>query len=838
MRRRNHLDLRIAYTWLAIFIGMLPSLSVWAHPAEDGESTSLNRQAKALLSDRCFKCHGPDENARKAKLRLDIADGPVRPKGKKRIVILPGNSKESSLIERIFTDDPDELMPPPSSNLTLSKKEKELLKAWINQGAKFDQHWSFAPIERPALPKVLNPSWAKSPMDVFVQARLEKKGWKPSNEATKATLIRRLYLTLLGLPPEPHEAEAYLSDTNPGAYERLVERVLHHPAFGERLAWDWLEAARYADSNGYQGDRERTMWPWRDWVVDAFNKNLPYDQFTTWQLAGDLIPDASFEQKLATGFCRNHMINGEGGRIPAENRVDYVMDMTETMGTVWLGLTLNCCRCHDHKYDPLLQKEYYSLFDFFNHTPVNGGGGDGQMPPNMQAPTVFQKLEEARLRGEITKHLKKLEGLEKQELAKLKENQPPEDIKKIQSRPWNQRDNKSLDKLMGFWNKLSPSFKGEIESLKRQNDHLSRYTRSYPKVMIMQERKDKRKTFVLKTGLYNKPTYEVKAGVPQALPALPKEGQRNRLALSKWIVSDQNPLTARVTVNRLWQRFFGRGLVKTVEDFGIQGELPSHPLLLDYLSKEFQDSGWNLKELVRTIVTSSTFRQSSKWTAAWSKDDPDNKMLSRGPRFRLSSWILRDQALGISGLLVDEMGGSPVNTYQPQGVWAETTFGRKRYSRDKGRRLYRRSLYSFWRRIIGPTIFFDESARQYCSVKMNRTNTPLHALTTLNAIPYVEAARALAHRGIRSVGNESEQEIARTLFKLVLVREPSTEELKALVSSYGKILELYKKDPGGARRLLEVGDIRLPEVTSPEKLAAWSGVAQLILNLDETLNLE
>jgi hypothetical protein len=738
-------------TWLSRAAFSLSLFCLAAVGTSAAEPVHFSRDVLPILSDNCFQCHGPDAKARKAKLRLDTQDGALR---KDRPVIVAGKSADSELIHRVSSTDADEVMPPPKSNRKLTATQIETLKRWIDEGAKWGRHWAFDPPRRPTLPAVRDNRWPRNGIDRFILARLEAEGLTPSAEAPKETLLRRVTLDLTGLPPTPAEVDAFLADAAPGAYERVVDRLLASPHHGERMVWEWLDAARYADSNGYQGDGERTMWPWRDWAVDALNRNLPFDQFTVWQLAGDLLPGATPEQKLATAFCRNHPINGEGGRIAEENRVDYVMDMAETTGTVWLGLTFNCCRCHDHKFDTLTQRDYYGLFAFFNQTPVNGGGGDPRTPPVLDCKT---------------------------------KDVPPQVVK----------------------------------------------------VMVMEDMPKPRDTFVLTRGSYEKPAEKVHAAVPAALSAgmNPAARQMNRLDLARWLVSAENPLTARVAVNRAWQLFFGVGLVKTSEDFGVQGEKPSHPELLDLLAVEFRESGWNVKALHRLIVTSATYRQSSKVTPALLERDPANRLLARGPRFRLPSWMIRDQALAASGLLSSRAGGPPVKPYQPAGVWEEATFGGKRYQQDHGEALYRRSLYTFWRRIVGPTAFFDTPARQTCVVKPTRTNSPLHALTTLNDVTYVEAARALAQRVMATGGTSPEERIA-SAFCLVLARRPSAAEKQVLLAALIRVKRDFNADPGAARKLLSVGESKRDEKLDVIEHAAYTAVCTAILNLDEALTKE
>ena len=739
----------------------------------------FSRDVLPILSDTCFTCHGPDANARKAKLRLDVeADA-------KREVIVPGKSAESEIIARIFSDDADELMPPPKSNLQLTAEQKATLKAWVDAGAKWGKHWAYESLKPVAVPKVKQAGWPRVGLDAFILERLEREGLKPSAGAEAVTWLRRVTLDLTGLPPTINEVDAFkkaLTENRKTAFENVADRLLASPRYGERMAWDWLEAARYADSNGYQGDRERTMWPWRDWVVRAFNANQPYDRFTVEQIAGDLLPKATEEQILATGFNRNHMINGEGGRIAAENRVEYVFDQTETVGTVWMGLTLNCCRCHDHKFDPLSQKDYYSLYSFFNQTPVNGGGGDPAMAPNIQVGTPEQKKEIAELEKQI---------------ASLKE-------------------------------------KPKIDAAKKR---IAAIRKSFPRVMVMRDG-NKRETRVLTRGTYNKPTgIVVTSRPPTELPPLPEGAPANRLGLAQWLVSREHPLAARVTVNRIWQQFFGTGLVKTAEDFGVQGEKPSHPQLLDWLALQFIDSQWNLKALHRRIVLSATYRQTSRVTPALRERDPENRLLARMTRQRMPSWMIRDQALFISGLLVEKRGGPPVRPYQPAGIWAEATFGKKRYSQGKGEDLYRRSLYTFWRRIIGPTMFFDESKRQTCQIRPSRTNTPLHALITLNDIAYVEAARVMAQRVLTKGGGEHRARLIYA-FRLATAREPSPAELKLLHDRLLKLRVKYGEDNPAALSLLSVGDSKRDERINAAEHAAYTVICNLILNLDEVITRE
>ena len=800
------------------------------------EAVSFNRDIRPILSDNCFKCHGPDENARKGKLRLDTKEGAFESRDGKRPVV-PKEPGMSELYARITTDNPDDLMPPPKSNLKLTSEQKGLLKRWIEQGAIWAAHWSFEKPVRASVPRVSNAAnRVRNPIDNFILARLAQEGLNPSEEAPRATLLRRVTLDLTGLPPTIDEMDRFARDDSPNAYENLVDRLLESPAFGERMAWEWLDAARYADSNGYQGDSDRTMWPWRDWVVQAFNRNLPYDQFTIWQVAGDLLPEPTPEQKLATGFFRNHMINGEGGRIPEENRVEYVMDMTETAATVWLGLTFNCNRCHDHKFDPFSQRDYYSLSAFFNQTPVDGSGGNPQTPPALEWATQRQRITLAKLNDAVKAIGKEVEPFERG-LAAIaadaeKTKKESDRIKEILSKVPADRSKNEIAEL----EKHSTNYLQMLQQLRQAIEKRDSFRASIPKVMVMEDRTEPRETYVLERGIYDKRGTTVSAATPAQLPGLLEDPPTNRLGLARWLVSPENPLTARVVVNRFWQQFFGLGLVKTANDFGVQGEKPSHPELLDWLAVEFLESGWDVKELVRLMVTSATYRQSSKARPELIEKDPENRLLARAPRYRWPSWMLRDQALAAAGLLVKRVGGAPVKPYQPSGVWEDATFGGRKYVPDKGEKLYRRSLYTFWRRIIAPTMFFDTASRQVCTVKQPRTNTPLQALALLNDVTYVEAARALAERVLSVAAMDSAR--IDLAFSQVLARPPTEDEKKTLQSSIDRLRGEFSCDPAAAEKLVANGESKPKEKLNPTELAAYTGLCLAILNLDETLTKE
>jgi hypothetical protein len=826
-----------------------------ARPIAAADTVDFARDVLPILSDHCFRCHGPDENARKADLRFDLKEEALR---KDLPVIVPGKPAESELFKRLIIDEPTERMPPPKANKPLKPEQIAVLKRWIEQGAPWGQHWAFGQPQRPEIPGTKHQP--RNPIDSFIFARLEKEGMKPASEADKERLIRRVTLDLSGLPPTPEEVDTFLNDKSPLAYEKVVDRLLASQRFGERMAWDWLDAARYADSNGYQGDNERTMWPWRDWVVNAFNQNMPYDQFTIWQLAGDLLPNPSREQILATGFNRNHMINGEGGRIPEENRIEYVFDQTETTGTVWLGLTFTCARCHDHKFDPISQAEYYSLFAFFNQTPVTGSGGSGQTAPVIDFGTPEQEAKRKTTQAAYDVLVKQVQPIEKRlreaGMSKDKDGKYattlPQLIESALRKGPNDRADQNYDELIKHYQETEPEYVkllGELRKARRERDAA---VQSVPKVMVMADMAKPRDTFILTRGTYDKPADKVLPALPtfQAgmMAATDTRKPQNRLDLAKWIVASENPLTARVTVNRLWQQFFGIGLVKTTEDFGVQSERPSHPDLLDWLAVEFVNptkpaetvpwamagSPWDIKRFVRLIVTSTTYRQSSKVSPELQERDPENRLLARGPRHRLPSWMIRDQALAASGLLTPSIGGPPVKPYQPPGIWEEATFGNKRYQQDKGEALYRRSIYVFWRRIVGPTMLFDSANRQTCSVKSVTTNTPLHALATLNDITYIEAARTLAQKAIEHGGGTEAQRLAFA-FRRATCRAPTEQELKILQEALEKQRAIYASDRDGAVKLLKVGESPRNEKLDVAEHAALTVVCSLILNLDEVL---
>ena len=802
----------------------------------------FSRDIQPIFSENCYHCHGPDAAKRKGDLRLDQEKD-----AKSGGSIVPGKADESELVKRLFSHDPEEVMPTPKSNRKLTEAQKQLVKQWIAEGAKWGRHWAFEPVKRPPVP-----AGAKHPIDAFVRAKLAEKKMAPAARADEATLVRRLYLDLTGLPPDSSAKSSGMSGrSKPAGSEletknltlgtaTLVDRLLASEHFGERWAWDWLDAARYADSNGYQGDPERTMWPWRDWVVNAINANMPYDQFTVWQIAGDLLPAATAEQKLATGFNRNHMINGEGGRIAEETRVENVMDRVETTGTVWMGLTLSCTKCHDHKFDPLTQRDYYGLYDVFNQTSEDGKGRSGQAAPAMDMSTPAELERSRKANAAVDQIADEVDAFELKKFPRaagkplsesaafdLPGNLPAYIAKTIPR-------NRGVDPLLeaiGYFKGKDDAYTKLLQRLLAAQREKVAAAGAVTKVMVMDALPKARETFVLDKGAYDKPlTTKVSFATPAVLPAMSKEAPKNRLGLAQWLVRRDNPLTARVTVNRFWQSIFGIGLVKTAEDFGVQGEMPVHRDLLDWLAAEFMESGWDVKHLIKLIVMSETYQQSSKVT---DPSDPDNRLLARGPRFRLPSWALRDQALALSGLLNPKLGGPSVKPYQPEGIWEEATFGKKTYVQDHGESLYRRTLYVFWRRIVGPTMLFDNSTRQVCAVKATRTNTPLHALVTLNDTTFVEAARVLAEKVLISPGDDSQH--LQHAFHIVTNRDAKGEELAVLQKQLAKLRPQAAQD---AARLLKVGEHKSDTHLNAVEHAAWTSLCLMLLNLDEVVTKE
>ncbi len=999
--------------WPFIFLGLVSLLL----PTLEGiaESPQFARDVLPLLSDRCFKCHGPDNQTRKGNLRLDLPEIVATADASEGTVV-PGFPERSELFRRITATDPDDRMPPHDSGTSLSTEEIERIRHWIESGAEWEQHWAFRSLQRPPIPQPARRDWARNPIDGFILQQLEQVGMSPSPEADPTRLTRRVTLGLTGLPPDGPNSMV--------PYEATVDQLLASPAYGERVAQLWLDLARYADTSGYQNDGPRSMWRWRDWVLDALNGNQPFDQFTRDQLAGDLLPTPSLAQRIATGFNRNHRGNAEGGIVPEEYAVEYVVDRVETMGTVWLGLTLGCARCHDHKYDPVSQKEFYQLYAFFNNIPEHGRAiKEGNSPPYIKAPTtaqsqLLQRLDAARneaqaafdrlrpaldaaqrtweAKGAIVhdESLPRIPGLQKaHQFGETTASYQSDEAGKfgyfdrftisIWVRPdtlngtlWSRmlptarssgysldlREGRLHVNLIRRWlddairvrssapvlqthqwqhvtvvydgsrvaagtqlyvngepialeaelDALNQSFavdapfqtgqgnepfSGQFEDLRiferdlkpdevamlavrediqellalapeartpAQADRIRNqfltepmaapyaqaatkrhtaevaYRAAYdavPTVMVMEERSEQRPAHVLNRGRYDQPLELVHRAVPSTLPAFPVGLPMNRLGLAQWLTGPSSALTARVLANRLWQMHFGMGLVRTPENFGIQGEPPTHPALLDWLAVELLESGWNLKHLQRLIVTSATYRQASEWTPALRERDPENRWWARGPRFRLPAEWVRDRALTVSGLLTDRIGGPSVKPYQPEGLWKEIASDTL-YERAEGAGLYRRSLYTYWKRTVSPPLLaaFDAPTREACVVQRARTNTPLQALGLLNETGYLEAAKALAYRILTE--GRTEQDSVRRALELALSRRATETETRILETSFKQYQAAFKQAPKTATALLATGQTQFKSPAGEATLAALTLVCSTVLNLDEFVTLD
>jgi len=765
--------------WAVVLL--LLSAAIWQACSENqGNKSSqaanngqidFNYHVKPILSDKCFACHGPDVKKRQADFRLDTEEGAFKAlkSDPHHFAIVKGNAEESFLVKRIFSEDPLFHMPPAESNLALTEQEKNILKKWIEQGAKYKKHWAFIPPVKPEVPDVKG--WGVNAIDHFILAKLQEMNLEPSQEADKERLIRRVRFDLTGLPPTVKQVDAFLADESPQAYEKVVDECLASTAYGERWANYWLDVSRYGDSHGYQDDLPRVMWPWRDWVIHAFNENLPYDQFVTWQLAGDLLPSATLEQILATGFNRNHKITQEGGAIPEEYRTEYVVDRTNTFGKAFLGITVECSRCHDHKYDPISQKDFYSMYSFFNQANEKGLINYGEFPkPNI--------------------------GITQTE----------------------------VNNILAFVNKKTIGAKDTV------------------KVMVMRDDQP-RKTFVLSRGVYDAPTnVEVSSSAPAAILQYdPAKYGSNRLGLTKWLFAPQNPLTARVIVNRLWQEIFGRGIVASSDNFGNQGRLPSHPELLDYLAVDFRERGWDIKQLLKMMIMSSTYKQSSASNKHLHEIDPDNIYLARSSRYRMNSEMIRDNILFSSGLLNDELGGPSVKPYQPEGLWEAIASGPGRgesvYIPDTGDKLYRRSLYTYWRKTIPPPsmLIFDASIKEFCEVSRVRTSTPLQALNMLNDPQVLEAARVLGSTLVADQSLSTEKKITLA-FRKIIDRQPEKHEIEILLQGYAEEFERYSATPAEAKKYLQVGAYPQNKSLDVIACAAMMHVVSMIYNLDEAIS--
>lgn len=825
------------------------SFAMVGYPAVAAEPAKIdfNRDIRPILSRNCFACHGPDAEKRQAGLRLDLRERALEKLESGAVAIVPGEAARSELQRRITSTDANQRMPPEGSGHVLTPQQIERITAWIEQGAPYAEHWSFVKPQRPPLPSVAASGWARNPIDVFVQAKLEEAGLSPSAEADSYQLIRRLSLDLRGLPPTVEESESFHHSalhTPHSALATLVDHLLSDPAYGERWARLWLDLARYADSRGYGSDPLRPhIWRWRDWTIDAFNRNLPFDQFTIEQIAGDLLPDATVETRIATAFHRNTMTNTEGGTDDEEFRVAAVKDRLDTTLQVWMGLTMGCAKCHNHKYDPITQEQYYQAFALFNQT------ADADRPdesPNLEAPTPAMVELAQRLDPQIAALKKRiadapLDEVEQREwearLADAKaegRKQVPKEILPLLDKPAEERSDAERQKIAQQFRTVAPSLKplrDELATIEARRP-------KFPQVPVMQELPaDKlRATHVLVKGNFLQPGKAVQAAVPAAFHPLPGDAPLNRLGVARWLVDGNNPLTARVMVNRFWAQLFGRGLVETEEDFGTQGSFPSHPELLDWLAVEFQESGWDVKALLKLIVTSATYRQSSQVTAERLAKDPQNRLFSRGPRFRLEAEMVRDQALSLAGLLSGKLGGPSVYPPQPPGLWQAAFNGERTWSTSNGEDRYRRGLYTFWRRTVPyPSMAtFDAPSRETCSIRRVRTNTPLQALVTMNDPVYVEAAQALARRIVREGGSNVEDQ-ARYALRLCLCRPPNDEQASQIAELQQSESRHYRQDKKAAEQLATDPLGPLPAGHSASELAAWTVVANVLLNMDAVL---
>ena len=760
-----------------------------AYARAEEAKISFTQEIRPILARHCFACHGPDQSQRKAKLRLDTRDGAFSDRGGWAPVVA-GNAEHSGILERITSTDKDEVMPPGGPEKRLSPEEISKLTSWIKQGASWSDHWAFQKPVNHQLPTVKDTAWPSSPLDYLVLAKLEANGLKPNPLADKRTLVRRVSLDLTGLPPTLEQVNEFLNDTAPDAYSRLVERLLASPAYGERWARIWLDLARFADTKGYEKDRSRPMWRYRDWVIAAFNRDLPYDQFTRDQLAGDLLPGNSADQRLATAFHRNTLTNEEGGTDDEEFRIAAVKDRIDTTMQVWMGLTFGCAKCHSHKYDPISQTDYYRFFAVFNQTADADRGDES---PFESFPTEPQQAE-----------LKQIDRQISQLQETLKFGPPPRSV---------------------------------AEKLKSGQDRKNAILAEC-RTPVYQElpEKQRRVTKIHQRGNFLDPGAEVQPATPDSFPSVGGSGPVNRLAVANWLFQADNPLTARVAVNRHWAAFFGTGLVPTQEDFGSQGQPPSNPELLDYLALAFRDSGWSMKSLCRMIVNSSTYRQSAAASPESLSKDPENRLLARFPRNRLEAEMIRDSALRVSGLLSRKMFGPSVMPYQPEGIW-RSTYNTDKWQTSPGEDRHRRGLYTFVKRTspYPAMITLDAPSREFCNIRRIQTNTPLQALVTLNDAVYVEAAQALARRMVRdSASLETRARISMGL-ELALLRPAKPAEVDSLTQLYNDQLAWYSQKPAEAEKMATVPLGPLPQGTNAAELAALTNVANVILNLDEFL---
>jgi Protein of unknown function (DUF1553)/Protein of unknown function (DUF1549)/Planctomycete cytochrome C len=829
---------------LALAIGSV-AVSAAELRVEFAGKVDYNREVRPILARNCFACHGQDEAKRAKGLRLDRRESAVKPLKNGETAIVPGDPESSELIVRITDPDDTMRMPPRKAGNRLTQAEVDVLDRWIKQGAEYSPHWAFLAPKAQPIPRVADRSWPRNGIDFWILDRLEKEGLKPSPEASRAVLLRRLSLDLRGLPPTLDEVERFVADQSSDAYERVVDRFLADPAYGERWARMWMDQARYADSAGYGSDPLRpSIWRYRDWVISAFNRNLPFDQFTLWQMAGDLLPGATLEQKMATAFHRNTMTNTEGGTDDEEFRVAAIKDRVDTTMQVFMGLTIGCAKCHSHKFDPITHDEYYRFYAIFNQTADNDQPDE---TPVIAAPTddisarirridsqvaALRTEQETALAGMASTQAKWEASLGGTDTAARKG--VPKEILEIVNLPAGKRSKAQALALARHFGSIAP----ELKPVRDKISALEKARPVIPSLPVMAELPSARRrvTRVLRKGNFLDPGAAVLPGVPASLHALPAGVPPDRVGLARWLTDRRNPLSARVAVNRLWSQIFAAGLVETEEDFGTQGDPPSHPELLDWLAIFYQESGWDTKVLLRLIVTSETYRQSSKSTGELRERDPQNRLLARAPRMRLEAEMVRDQAMALSGLLSRKLGGPSVFPPQPEGLWQAAFNGQRTWATSEGADRYRRGLYTFWRRTVPyPSMAaFDAPSREICAIKRVRTNTPLQSFVTLNDPVYVEAAQALARRIVREGGKEVRARVRYGL-QLCLGRPPAPEQVEPLVALFDAENARYRTDSPSAVSLSGPVLESSPAGTSLAELAAWTTVANVLLNLDGVL---
>ena len=831
-------------------VAMAAVAYLWAAAVASSAPVSFNRDIRPILSDNCFYCHGPDASHRQADLRLDIRDDAVAAGA-----IVPGKPAESTLVSRINATDSGELMPPPESHKKLDAKQKELLGRWIDEGAEYQKHWAY---EQPV--KVAVPAGTNG-VDHLVRKRLAEIGLKPSAEADRRTLIRRLSFDLLGLPPTPEEVAAFVADTRPDAYVFLVDRLLASPHYGEKMAIGWLDAVRFADTIGYHSDTPRNVWPYRDWVIRSFNDNQPFDQFTIHQVAGDLVPDASQETRVGSAFNRLLLTTEEGGAQPKDYEARMLTDRVRAIGAAWLGQTTGCAQCHDHKFDPFTTRDFYALGAFFAdiEEPIIGHPEDGMI---VGTPEEHKRL--AELDAALAEAKKRFEAIVLQldaaqqqwesdivaysvTLSELLPDSQATDAEKntakqvaasLAKEPA-KRDGNDKNRLRDYFRaKATKLFQAERDGLAKAEKERKEFYDRLAKCLVSVHADTPRTVRILPRGNWMDETGEVmKPALPSYLPRPAIEGREpTRLDLAQWLVSRDNPLTARVVMNRLWRQFFGTGLSKVLDDLGAQGEPPANPELLDWLACEFMDSHWNIKHMVRTIVTSETYRQTSIATPELAAADPYNRELARQSAFRVDAECVRDAALSVSGLLVRAIGGPSVKPYQPDGYWENLNFPVRTYPNDTGDKQYRRGLYTWWQRsFLHPSMLaFDAPSREECCAERNRSNIPQQALVLLNDPSYVEAARTMAARIVKECNGSHEERVAWA-WRQVLQRLPRVEEMETVMPLLREHLAHYQASPGAADELHKTGLAAVPPGIDKVELAAWTHVARVLLNLHETI---